>query len=95
MLQSQDAKQNGYDTEWEKLQKEKRMSGVGDNTKTCSYQATVCCALSSGEVIKFAAPVIPGDPSPVPPLWGVRSMAAENVFYGTRQGKLAMVPACR
>ena len=90
--QTVDAAKNGYKTQWEKLDKEQHMSGVGDNAKTCTHQATITGVLPNGQVMKYSAPVIPGEESPVPPLYGLDSMAADNTFFDTRHGKLAMVP---
>ena len=90
--QSTDSSKHGFTTEWEELERVQLMSGVGDNTKSCTHQATVYGILENGEVIKYAAPVIPGDPSPVPPLYGLASMAKENTYFDTRGGRLCMVP---
>jgi len=90
--QTKASEQYGYHTTWEQLDKVQHMSGVGDNTKMCTHQATITGILSTGELMQYSAPVIPGNPSPVPPLYGLKSMAKENTFVGTRQGNLAMVP---
>ena len=74
---------HGFDTQWEVLNKPKRMSGVGDAAKTCTHQALVYGVLENGELISYAAPVIPDGPcdtSPVPPLYGLNSMAKENTY---------------
>ena len=90
--QSAAAAQRGLPTQWEILRKPKRMSGVGDGTKLCTHQATVHGAIAGGALTSYTAPVIPGTPSPTPPLYGLRSMAAENTYFGTRTGLMALVP---
>ena len=74
------------------LTKPKCVAGVGDAAKPCTHQAVVPEVLENGSVINYAAPVIGGGPSAVPPLYGLDSMAKENNFLGTRNGQLAMVP---
>ena len=96
-IQRQDAAAMRYNlkTNWEQLDKPKRLSGVGDHTKTCTHQATVHGVLETGDLVTYTAPVIPGAPSPIPPLYGLRSMAMENIYFGTNSGIMAMVPQGR
>ena len=75
--------------------KPKSMSGVGDAAKTCTHQATVYGCLENGDLMCYAAPVIPNGPSgssPIPALYGLNSMSKENTYMGMRKGLLAMVP---
>ena len=86
------ADQHGLETQWQLLDKPKRMSGVGDSTKECTHQATIHGRLADGTLVSYTAPVLPGQPSPVPPLYGLHSMAKDNTYFGTRSGTMAMVP---
>ena len=90
--QSIAAEQYGHSTAWESLANPKRLSGVGDSTKTCTHQAKVVGALETGELVQYTAPVIPGEPSPVPPLYGLNSMSAENTYFSARSGTMHLVP---
>ena len=71
-------KQHGREVKWYKLAKTKKVSGVGDKAKSCQYKASVPGMLEDGTEIKYLASVIGGEPSPVPPLYGLDSMAAQN-----------------
>ncbi len=75
------------------MERPKRLSGVGDAAKPCTTEARVPGVLRNGEKITYNAPVLPGDPSPIPPLYGLRAMAEENMFIGARPGTLSMVPS--
>ena len=91
------AEMHGLPTVWEKLAVPKRMAGVGKTTEVCTHQAGVYCILQNGTVLIFTAPVIPpdsntGEPSTLPPLYGLNSMAERNTYMGTRHGVLAQVP---
>ena len=86
------AKQHGRSVKWFKLPKPKCVSGVGDQAKSCEYQACVPGMLENGQEIRYIAPVIGGDPSPVPPLYSLECMADTNTYMGMRSGLLAMVP---
>ena len=79
-------------TEWFKLTRPENVSGVGDTAKSCVHQAKVHGCLEDGTIIQYEAPVVSGAPSPLPPLYGLKSMAASNTFFGTRSGVHALVP---
>jgi hypothetical protein len=97
LRQTAAAKTHGLPTVWEKLAVPKRMAGVGKTTEVCTHQAGVYCILQNGTVLVYTAPVIPpdsvtGEPSTLPPLYGLNSMAEKNTYMGTRNGVLAQVP---
>ena len=88
---------HGLKTTWSKIPGAgKKLSGIGDNAKTATQSARVYGVLSNGDLIQYEAPVIPpgtpGDPSPVPPLYGLDSMSRENVVMSMRTGLMALVP---
>ena len=86
----------GHPTKWERLDKPKLLSGVGDGTKKCTWSATVHGVDRKGYVVSYTAPVIDADDdgelSAVPPLYGLFPMAERNTFMGTRAGVLHEVP---
>ena len=82
----------GLQVNWALLAKSKVLSGVGDATKRCTHMAQVPGILDSGMPMIYNPTVIPGTPSPLPPLWGLNSMAANNTFFGTANGLMAHVP---
>ena len=93
--QTEAASKLGLKTRWEKLDKPKRLAGVGGRTSICTHQAVIPGVLADGTMATYAAPVIPPDvpeQTSVPPLYGLKSMAAENVYMGTRSGVMALVP---
>jgi hypothetical protein len=94
--QSAESKKYGLETQWAILDNPKNLSGIGDNAKTCTHKAKVYCALDTGELVRFTAPVIPKDgctgTSPVPGLYALDDMAAENTYFGTRSGLMALIP---
>ena len=94
--QTAEAKKHGLDTQWAILDNPKNLSGIGDNAKTCTHKAKMYCALDTGELVRYSAPVIPKDigtgVSPVPGLYALDDMAAENTYFGTRNGLMALVP---
>jgi hypothetical protein len=96
MRQSAESKKHGLETQWYILDKPKNISGIGDNAKTCTHKAKVYCALETGELVSYTTPVIPKDlpsgTSPVPALYALDDMAAENTYFGTRNGLMALVP---
>ena len=83
---------HGFPVQWDKLPKPKYVSGVGDKANVCTHQARVPGILEDGTALMYTTPVISGNPSPVPSLLGRRTMAKLNVFVGTRQGQLMLVP---
>ena len=89
---SQEAEANGYKTVWEPLPKTKHVSGVGDNSKSCTHKAKVPCALEDGSLLNYVTPVVNGSPSPIPSLYGLDDMAAQNTYFGTSNGLMAMIP---
>ncbi len=91
--QRADGAKHGHGTKVQQMERPKRLSGVGDAAKPCTTEACVPGVLRNGEKITYNAPVLPGDPSPIPPLYGLRAMAEENVFIGARPGTLSMVPS--
>jgi hypothetical protein len=91
------AEQYGFPTTWSQLDQAKTMSGVGTGAVTCQHQATEHGVLETGELITYSPTVVPpdpqtGKPSNLPALYGLKSMAAENVYMGTRNGLMAFVP---
>ena len=90
--QTEEAMKHGFPTTWEPLPRPRFVSGVGDNAKTCHHEATIPGKLDNGEIMRYKACVIPGNPSPLPPLYGLDSMAHMNTYMGTRSGLMAMVP---
>ncbi len=93
--QKAEAEKHGHQSAIRQLERPKRLSGVGDEAKPCTHQARVPGVLRNGEMITYEAPILPGSPSPVPPLYGLGAMAAENVFLGTRPGTSTMAPIGR
>ena len=75
---------------WERLANPKHVSGVGDTVKICTHQVILPSRLENGEMIKYATPVIKDDSTPG--LYGVDSMSADNTYFGTRKGIMAMIP---
>jgi len=90
--QHRDAQRVGLSVEWQLLNKPKILSGVGDNTKRCTHQAQIPCMLDTGNTMLYNPTVIPGSPSPVPPLYSLDAMAWLNTFFGTANGLMAHVP---
>ena len=86
------AEANGRKTSWHPMTKVKHVSGVGDAAKACYYKANVPGMMKNGREIRYVAPVISGEPSPCPPLYGLDSMKQTNTYMGTKYGRLAMVP---
>ena len=89
--QSKDAAAHGYKTKWLQMQKPKTVSGVGDTAKTCTHQVHLPGMLENGELIEFVSPVIP-PPSAIPGLYPLENMAANNTYFGTHNGMMAMIP---
>ena len=87
-----DATKHGYKTKWLKLDRPKYLSGVGDATKAAYEAVDVAIALETGEVVRYRAPVIPGDPSPIPPLLGLSSMQAELTMFDVVNGTMYHLP---
>ena len=95
--QTEAAQGRGFQTQGSKLDKPRVMSGVGKGAVTCSHQATEHGVIETGELITYSPTVVPpdpmtGEPSQLPALYGLNSMAAENVYMGTRGGLMALVP---
>ena len=90
--QDQLAKRYGLRVKYTPMAKPKKVSGVGDNSKVCTNSARVPACLESGRVIEYDTPVIDGDPSPVPTLLGLDSMAQRNTYFGCANGLMAMIP---
>ena len=95
--QSAAALPRGFPTQWSELDKPRQMSGVGKGAVTCSHQATEHGVIETGELITYSPTVVPpdpvtGEPSQLPALYGLNSMAAENVYMGTKNGLMALVP---
>jgi hypothetical protein len=86
------ALQAGHATRWQRRARPKHVSGVGDNAKVCLEDAVVPGCLNDGTLIKYTTPVISGDPSTTPTLYGLKDMEAENTYFATRKGVLAMIP---
>ena len=92
MRQVQAARSHKQTEEWQELARPKRVSGVGEGAVSCKHQVLVPGVLHDGTLMRYACAVIPGDPSPVPPLFGLNSMASMNVYFGTKTGRMHMVP---
>lgn len=95
MRQQRAALRREHTTEWNKLARPKYIAGIGDGTKVCTDQAILPGRLAYRSLMKFSCAVIPGrveGDSPNPGLLGNDSMAAMNVYFGTRHGGLHMVP---
>ena len=94
--QSKASERHGLKTKWLQLDRPKSLSGIGDAAKRATHAVEIHGVLETGELITYTAPVIPpGGPqnnSPVPPLYGLDSMARENVYFGTRNVMMAIVP---
>ena len=80
----------GYKVLWQMLQIPQNVSGVGDRAKTCTQRAVVPIGLENGDLSMYCPSVIPQ--SGVPPLLGLRTMAALHVYFGTELGQFIMVP---
>ena len=74
------------------MDRPKYLSGVGDATKAAYEAVDVAIALETGEVVRYRAPVIPGDPSPIPPLLGLTSMQAELTMFDVVNGTMYHLP---
>ena len=48
--------------------------------------------VAEGHVIAYEAPVLEGNGSGVPPLYGLEPMARDNTYFGTRTGVLHQIP---
>ena len=92
MRQVQAARSHGQNEEWQELARPKRVSGVGEGAVSCKNQCLVPGVLHDGTLMRYACAVIPGDPSPVPPLFGLSSMSSMNVYFGIRSGRICMIP---
>jgi hypothetical protein len=96
LRQSAESRKHGLETQWYVLDKPKNLSGIGGGANTCTHKAKVYCALDTGELVSYTTPVIPKDlpsgTSPVPALYALDDMAAENTYFGTRNGLMALVP---
>ena len=90
--QEADANYYGASTEWAQLDKPKTVTGVGDTAKRCVKQAKVPGVLANGRMVRYTTPVIDGHPSPLPGLYGLRSMAQDRTYFGTHNGLMVMVP---
>ena len=86
------AEAHGHKVVWEPLSKTKHVSGVGDNTKTCTHVANIPTMLEDGTLMNYRTPVVNGHPSPIPSLYGLDDMAAHNTYFGTANGLMAMIP---
>jgi hypothetical protein len=86
------AKAAGFMTQWTVRDRPKQVSGVGDSAKQCVHDALVPAALSNGTFIRYNCPVISGDPSPTPTLYGLKDMSANNTYFGTRFGRMIQIP---
>ena len=95
LRQTKLAEQAGFQTTWTKMARPKYVSGVGDKAKQCTEVATIHGCLHNGRVIKYETPVIDGNEygdSPLPTLYGLKSMSVQNTYFGTRNGKMVMIP---
>ena len=90
--QEADANQYGASTEWAQLDKPKTVTGVGDTAKRCVKQARVPGVLANGRMVRYTTPVVDGHPSPLPGLYGLRSMAQDRTYFGTHNGLMIMIP---
>ena len=88
-------KKYNLEIRWADLNKPQIVGGVGTGKCRCTKQAYIPCCLSNGMELLFPAPVIPGNPSPVPPLYGLKAMAEQNVYFSTRHGTMMFVPEGR
>ena len=70
----------------------KTVTGVGDTAKRCVKQARVPGVLANGRMVRYTTPVVDGHPSPLPGLYGLRSMAQDRTYFGTHNGLMIMVP---
>ena len=90
LRQEKYAQAAGKSVQWQRLLKPKQVAGVGDNAKACTHQALLPCALENGDTPTFASPVI--EEGDIPSLYGLDSMAENQTYFGTHNGKMAMVP---
>ena len=90
------ANQNGMEVRWSELPTPRQVGGVGGQAGTCRYEALVPGRLANGESLEYCAPGVPtdgdGNESDIPPLIGLKDMAQHNVYFGTKLGKVSMVP---
>ena len=94
--QEAEAKQNGHQPKWERLPNVRKVGGVGKGHQQCTMRCVMPMCLHAGVVMKYTTPVIDrhqGEPSPCPTLGGLKMMASMNVYFGTANGLMAMVPA--
>ena len=82
---------HGEKVRWQMLPAPKTVAGIGDNAKRCTHRAIVPVMYANGERGEYAPPVISGQ-SGVPSLLGLSTMAAENTYFGTKDGLMAKVP---
>ena len=90
--QNAEAMEHGVRVSYATLMKPKRVSGVGDQAKSCKVTASIPGVRSNGEAIVYETPVVSGDPSPLPGLYGLISMASEQTYFGTHNGLMVMIP---
>ena len=89
---SQIAQSHNKEVRFEKLKNPKYVSGVGDNAKPCEYQVIIPGMLENGKEIEYSAAMISGNPSPLPPLYGLDSMSETNTYFSAKHGTMFMVP---
>lgn len=88
--QATEAAMHGYQTVYQELPNPQGVSGVGGQDKVCKRKAELPGCLLDGTVIKYCPTIIPE--SSVPPLVGLDTMGANNVYFGTKLGTFTMIP---
>lgn len=66
-----------------------QVQGVGGSGSGCGSEMVAPIALGEGDVGMYRAPIIPG--SPVPALWGLRSLREKRTLIDTYNGKIFFV----
>eukprot|EP00971_Amphidinium_carterae_P322855 6416925-Amphidinium_carterae.2 len=85
------AKQVGARCRWTRLTCPKTVSGVGGSSQTAEFQIVVEGNVGAANHIKYAAPVVGGASSGVPPLLGLRELSNSHCVYLPRSKQLKIV----
>eukprot|EP00971_Amphidinium_carterae_P351093 6491908-Amphidinium_carterae.1 len=85
------ASQIGARCRWTRLACPKTVSGVGGSSQTAEFQIVVEGNIGAASHIKYAAPVVGGSSSGVPPLLGLRELSNSHCVYLPRSKQLKVV----